>query len=291
MRRLPTRLALVLVVLLAGCIPALGEGAKDTFESRAREVAARWAGSADDHAWRDGFVVLGALNPYGWAHVRSVPAWANLSAHHGVWRLATALPSTAPPDAEVRWPDGRVSRLPLISAARAYREFHEPADPIEEECPAGGCRPLRVTGARLGRVPVPTSRGTVQVPAWMFTVAGVEQKKVHVAVDPSAVSPLPERIAEGQEEVMAFDLVAGRPRELRLRYGYGACDTVHGARAYETDQVVVVDVDVRTIHPGGPCPAILKSATTTVALARPLGGRVLLDSGTGVPVLRRSGIE
>jgi hypothetical protein len=50
----------------------------------------------------------------------------------------------------------------------------------------------------------------------------------------------PERIPGGTEEVMAFDLVAGKPEELLLRYGYGACDTVHGVRAYETDQMIPV---------------------------------------------------
>jgi hypothetical protein len=86
---------------------------------------------------------------------------------------------------------------------------------------------------------------------------------------------------------MAFDLVAGKPHELLLRYGYGACDTVHGARAYETDQlVVVVDVDEKDSSSGKPCPLIRKTATITVTLARPLGDRLVLDSGTGLPVLQ-----
>ncbi|MBB5784479.1 hypothetical protein [Nonomuraea jabiensis] len=53
---------------------------------------------------------------------------------------------------------------------------------------------------------------------------------------------------------MAFDLVDGKPHELLLRYGYGACDTVHGARAYETGQLVVVDVDEEDSSSGKPCP-------------------------------------
>lgn len=83
--------------------------------------------------------------------------------------------------------------------------------------------------------------------------------------------------------MMAFEL--GKPDELLLRYGYGACDTVHGARAYETDHVVVVDVKLEDINSGEPCPAILRSAMTTITLARPLGDRLVLDSGTGAPVL------
>ncbi|MCP2353508.1 hypothetical protein HD597_000528 [Nonomuraea thailandensis] len=176
--------------------------------------------------------------------------------------------------------------MPLITAASAYETFSKPADLIEEECPATGCRPLRVTGATLGEVPLETSRGTVQVPAWLFTVEGVEHKKVNVAVDSSAVTARPERVQGDVEEVMAFDLVAGKPDELLLRYGYGACDTFAGTRAYETDQLVVVDVDEKDPSSGKPCPLIRKTATITVTLARPLGERLVLDSGTGLPVLR-----
>ncbi|MFC7641141.1 hypothetical protein ACFQX6_09215 [Streptosporangium lutulentum] len=199
---------------------------------------------------------------------------------------ASELPADSPARADLRWPDGKVSQVPLITAASAYAEFGKSASFIEEECPARGCRPLRVSGAELGEVPLETSRGTVRVPAWLFTVEGVEQKKVHVAVDPSAVTARPERAQGDIEEVMAFDLVAGKPDELLLRYGYGACDSVHGARAYETDQLVVVDVDEE--GSSGACLAILKTATITVTLARPLGDRLVLDSGTGLPVVRRA---
>jgi hypothetical protein len=284
---------LSLVLFLSSCgwlqqtSPGGSHGASpDEFERRTREVAGRWQSSADDHAWREGFVALEVLNPHGWNHVRQIPAWVHRSSHNGAWRLTAKLPKDSPDRADVRWPDGEVSQVPLITAASAYEEFSKPADLIEEECPAKGCRPLRVTGAKLGKVPLETSRGTIQVPAWLFTVEGVEQKKVHVAVDPSAVTARPERVQGDVEEVMAFDLVAGKPDELLLRHGYGACDTVHGARAYETDQVVVVDVDERRSDSAEVCPAILKTATITVTLTRPLGDRLVLDSGAGLPVLR-----
>ncbi|MGP3915401.1 hypothetical protein [Nonomuraea sp. 10N515B] len=291
MRKLLTFLSAVLLLSSCGWLhqtsPGGSHGASsDEFETRAREVAERWQGSTDDRAWRKGFVALEVLNPQGWNHVRRIPAWVNRSSHNGAWRLAIKLPADSPDRADVRWPDGEVSQVPLISAASAYAEFSKPADLIEEECPANGCRTLRVTGAKLGKVPLETSRGTIQVPAWLFSVEGVEQRKVHVAVDPSAVTARPERVQGDVEEVMAFDLVAGKPHELLLRYGYGACDTIHGARAYETDQLVVVDVDERTSDSAEVCPAILKTAVITVTLARPLGDRLVLDSGTGLPVLR-----
>ncbi|MEU8361055.1 hypothetical protein AB0C27_34065 [Nonomuraea sp. NPDC048882] len=176
--------------------------------------------------------------------------------------------------------------MPLITAASAYAEFSKPDDLIEDECPAKGCRPLRVPGARLGKSPTGDQPRHDPGAAWLFTVEGFEQKKVHVAVDPSAVTARPERVQGDVEEVMAFDLVAGKPNELLLRYGHGACDTIHGARAYETGRVVVVDVNERRSNSVEVCLDILKTATITVMLARPLGDRLVLDSGTGLPVPR-----
>ncbi|MCC5578197.1 hypothetical protein IMZ11_21460 [Microtetraspora sp. AC03309] len=37
---------------------------------------------------------------------------------------------------------------------------------------------------------------------------------------------------------------------------------------------------------GETCPAILKTATITVTLARSLGERLVLDAGTGLPVVQ-----
>ncbi|GAA2781918.1 hypothetical protein GCM10020219_061760 [Nonomuraea dietziae] len=72
---------LSLVLLLSSCggdheaSPGGSHGAsRDEFETRAREVAERWQGSADDHAWRKGFVALEVLNPQGWNHVSQSPA-------------------------------------------------------------------------------------------------------------------------------------------------------------------------------------------------------------------------
>ncbi|WP_440107490.1 hypothetical protein, partial [Streptosporangium sp. H16] len=48
--------------------------------------------------------------------------------------------------------------------------------------------------------------------------------------------------------------------------------------------LVVVDVDEE--NSGEMCPAILKTATITITLMRPLGDRLVLDSGTGLPVVQ-----
>ncbi|TKK84514.1 hypothetical protein FDA94_29695 [Herbidospora galbida] len=274
-RALITRLPLVL--LLVSCSVFGG------FEGRAHNVAASWQGSAADRAWRTGFVPLEVLNPQGWARVGRVPRWAARSAHNRIWRLATTLPAQTPPPAAVRWPDGSVSHVPLVPAAAEFAAFSSASHLIEDPCPPGECRPLVITGVTLGEVPLETSRGVVQVPAWRFAVEGVDQPFVRVAVDPSAVTERPRRAKGDVREVHAFDLVAGKPKALSVRYGFGACEDVTGVPVYETGQVVVVGVE-STPTGDGACPAILKLGTAEVTLARPLGDRVVLDAGSGLPL-------
>nr|WP_062332137.1 hypothetical protein [Herbidospora sakaeratensis] len=268
-------LRLSFVLLLVSC-DSTGD-----FEGRARQVAAQWQGSADDRAWRTGFVPLGVLNPYGWITGR-LPSWANRSAHNKAWRLAVTPPSQAPSPAPVRWPDGTVSHVPLVSAAAAYAEVSGSSHLIEDPCPAKGCRQLVFTDVTLGSVPMETSRGTIQAPAWRFTAEGLDQPFFRVAVDPSVVTPRP--TGADPARIMAFDLVRGR--DLLVRYGFGMCETVEKVLVHETDRVVVVGVESSPTGGDGACPLALKTATATVTLARPLGDRLVLDAGGGLPVVR-----
>jgi hypothetical protein len=272
---------LLLTLLLTSCSwsDRVSPGA---FEWRARAMATRWQGSPIDQAWREGFVPLAGLEVV--PRWERVPAWAALSLHNGAWDLGAELPAGSPARMPLHWPDGAVSEVPLITAATAYARLGKPADFIDEECPRKGCRRLRMTGVELGEAALTTSRGTIRVPAWHFTAKGVKERFVVVAVDPSATTPRPRAAKGGREEVRAFDPMPGDPHELLVTYGYGSCDHVHGTRAYESDDVVVVDVDEE--GSGGMCNLMLLLGRATVTLTRPLGDRVVLDSGSGLPVLR-----
>ncbi|WP_344856159.1 hypothetical protein [Planomonospora alba] len=273
--------SLALALPLAGC--SGGPMSQGEFEDRAREVAGRWHGSAADRAWREGFVPL--EHPEAASDWKRLPAWANRSDHNGAWSLDVDLPAETPPARRLQWPDGSALTVPLVTAAQAYAEVSKPAGLIEDDCPPAGCRKLHVTGVELVDVPVRTNRGTVQVPAWRFTLKGLTARFVRIAVHPSAITPRPAAQGGGEhEEVTAFDPVPGRERELLLRYLHGACDRTYGARAYETRDLVVVDVDVEPTG-DGPCPAIGKIDQVTVTLDAPLGDRLLLDAGGGLPVL------
>ncbi|WP_371785076.1 hypothetical protein [Streptosporangium subroseum] len=107
-----------------------------------------------------------------------MPGWVGVSKTNGAWALDVDLPTGSPTGTQLRWPDGSTLTVPLITAATAYAERSKPDDFVEEDCPPGGCTTLRVTGAELRDIPLLTSRGIIQAPAWHFTVEGV--KKVHL---------------------------------------------------------------------------------------------------------------
>jgi hypothetical protein len=71
---------------------------------------------------------------------------------------------------------------------------------------------------------------------------------------------------------------------------HGTCDTTYGSRVHETPEAVVVDVDVRRDDVQF-CNAMGKTDQVDIALREPLGRRVVLDSGSGVPPLPRSRIR
>ncbi|MBG0831680.1 hypothetical protein HS041_28530 [Planomonospora sp. ID67723] len=269
-------LALLALLPLASCDDGRMNAAE--FRDRARQTADRWRGSSADRAWREGFVPLRPLE----VDRRQMPDWAIVSAMNGAWELATGLPAASPSPARLRWPDGSTLTVGLITAATAYAQLSMPDEVPDADCPAAGCRPLRVTAVELGRTPVPTSRGMVDVPAWRFTVADVPARVSVLAVDPAAITPRPTP-EDGLEEVTSFKTAAGDPRRMRLHYGHGQCDTVHGAHVYESAEVVVVDVD--TESSGGMCTAMLVLGEITAILDEPVGDRIVLDAESGLPVL------
>ncbi|GIH95998.1 hypothetical protein ACFFMN_42140 [Planobispora siamensis] len=271
---------LALTALLSPLSCDDGRTSAAEFRDRARQVADRWHGSAAGRAWRQGLVPL-----QGW-HIepdwQRMPDWVAVSQTNSVWTLNTELPGDTPPPAVLRWPDGATMTVALITAPAAYAELTEP-EFAEEECPAVGCRPLRVTGVELGRARMATSRGTLQIPAWHFTVAGVPAHFSVPAVDPAAVTARPVAEDDRIEQVTSFEALTGDPRRVRLHYGHGRCDAIHGARVHETADVVVVGVD--TEFTGETCPAILVLDEITVTLDAPVGARTVLDAQSGLPVL------
>ncbi|GGS83193.1 hypothetical protein ACFFV7_45615 [Nonomuraea spiralis] len=280
-----------LAVLVAACGSLRASGAADEFADefadRAREVAGHWRSSAERGPWVEGFVPLRnlTLEP----GQGRVPRWAGRSLINSAWKLETGLPADAPAPAELRWADGSTLSVPVLPATAAYAGLSRPKSFADEECPpAKGCRPLRVIAVARGEATIPSSRGDVRVPTWDFTVEGVPGPFRRVAVDPAAMGGPPRRLAGGIQEVSTYELRA--PAELRLSYLHGTCDTTYGSRVHETPEAVVVDVDVRE-DDVELCNAMGKTGRIDVTLREPLGRRVVLDSGSGVPLLPESDVR
>ncbi|MBM7492647.1 hypothetical protein JOD64_003869 [Micromonospora luteifusca] len=307
-------LLLVLPLLLgAGCAPNGAEPADgpsggshhtEAFDQRATEVAEAWRPGPD---WRAGYVPL-----EGPTLLTDDPRFTpdtEAAFRAGWYREQVPIPPTRV-GGEIRFPDGRLT-LPLVSAAEAYRQLDQgdplpcpgrpkrpgrpsPGGPTLEPGPDGwatsttqtACLSLTVTGVTYGTVPVQTSRGAAQVPAWLFTVKELATPVARLAVAATAVTPVPEPSAPARPLpdglVAAQDLAAVDDARLTVRLGVGACDTGITPLVWERPNVVVVGGSVTRAT--GPCPAVLKLEPVTVTLAAPLGARPVLDIFTGAPL-------
>ncbi|MFG1868802.1 hypothetical protein [Micromonospora arborensis] len=312
MRR-PALLLVLALLLAAGCAPNGAEptdrpstGTRHTgaFDQRATEVAEAWRPGPD---WRTGYVPL-----EGPTLLTGNPGFTSdieAAFRAGWYRAQVPIPPTRVAG-EIRFPDGRLT-LPLVSAAEAYRQLDQgdplpcpgrpkrpglptPGGPSVEPGPDGwatsttqtACLSLTVTGVTYGTVPVRTSRGEAQVPAWLFTIEELATPVIRLAVAATAVTPVPEPTAPAQPLadglVAAQDLTAIDGARLTMRLGVGACDSAITPLVWERPDVVVVGGSVT--RGTGVCPAVLKLEPVTVTLAAPLGARPVLDVFTGAPL-------
>ncbi|MFC4020422.1 hypothetical protein ACFOW4_21110 [Micromonospora sp. GCM10011542] len=309
MRRSVLSLGLPLL-LAAGCASAGSDPTDgpsshrwEAFDQRAVEVAEAWRPGAE---WRTGYVPL-----QGSTVLTGDPGFTpetEAAFQAGWYRAQVPIPPTRVGDV-IRFPDGTLT-LPLVSADEAYRQLDQgdpppcpgrpkrpglptPGPTVEpgpdgsvSSAPLTACLPLTVTAVTLGAVPVRTSRGEAQVPAWLFTVEELATPVARIAVAPAAVTPLPEPSAPVRPApdgvVGAQDLVAVDGARLRVRLGVGACDTGITPLVRERPDVVVVGGGVTRLT--GECIDLLKLEPVTVTLTAPLGTRPVLDVLTGAPL-------
>lgn len=278
--------AVVLLTLTAACGSIDASVRADPFTGRARHIAERWRSSAERGPWTQGYVPLRNLTLE--LDGARMPHWVGRSMMNSAWKLETELPAEVPAPAELRWAGGGTMSVPVLAATAVYAGLSKPKSFADEECPADGCRPLRVIAVARGEATTPSSRGDVRVPTWEFTVKGVPAPIRRVAVDPAAMGGPPRPLADGIQEVETYEVRA--PTDLQLSYLHGTCDTTYGSHVHETAEVVVVDVDVRRDEVEF-CNAMGKIDRIGVTLREPLGRRVVLDSSSGLPLLMRSDIR
>jgi hypothetical protein len=310
-RRLFTFASAAAVLAAAGCAQLAGPSNPDrddlenAFRVRARIVADAWATSTANGAWHTGFVPLQELTVAPAAGFGTDDAKQAFIA--GWYSLRTDLTAGRPADGKIHFPDETVLDVPLVSAREAYTAIDQGDPPVcaepstappPEPSPADpdasvgvpaqqACSALTVTAAKLASTMVRTSRGTVAVPAWLFTVDGLAEPIARVAVDLSAVSPVPTvnvpPFTYTAGLVTAQDLIGVKGTELTFRLGVGACDTDIRPLVVETPEVVLVAGTVVTT--GDTCIDILKLEPVTVTISEPLGERAVLDGLNGQPLV------
>jgi hypothetical protein len=197
------------------------------------------------------------------------------------------LPAKAPPNGEVRWPDGRTASVVLNSAQHAFASIRAGSPE-----PCSDCAPLRITAARLTTGPIETSRGPATVPVWEFTVQGTAVRVTRVAIaNAIAVVPPPwdpSNLALGPAVESASGTIGGRELTVAFigspRPGSQACGEDYTAQAVESDLAVVVIVASHPHGGIGACTSEGALRTATVELAAPLGERAVLEVQQGLPV-------
>lgn len=305
-RPLPWRPALLGAVLLLGVTACAQPGTdrtgdpldrqREAFEQRAAEVAEAWRiAAAGQDTWRTGYVPLQGPTVLPADPHFTDETWQAFTA--GWYRAQIDPPDKEPADAVIRFPDGELT-VPVISAAEAYRQLDQgdpPACPRRSASPTGtgpdgsvaspvtACIPLTVTGVTFDTVTVRTSRGTAEVPAWLFAIDELAAPVARLAVAPAVIAPVPDSSPPPQPSVpeyaTAMDLTGVDGARLHYRVGIGACD--RDAEPLVREEADVVIVSAAVTRGTGVCTDQLLVTPVTATLDEPMGDRPVLDAVTG----------
>ena len=277
----------LLAVVLAACQwgPSPGQGGNG--RDQATAALARWADAVAAAGGQSSIVLVG--EPTG-----QVGDWEAAVGDNDKRALMSGLlvalvpqPTDTPPDADVQWPDGTTTTVPVMSAAAALA-----AAKAGSAGPCDGCVPLQVMAARLTTGPITTGRGPAVGPLWEFTIQGTAVKVTHVAIAHAiVVTPPPwdpEAPAIGPAIESATGPVGGT--ELTVAFvgapdaGNKPCGEDYTTEAVESDLAVVVIVTAHRAPALGGCSLVGAMRTATVQLAHPLGDRAVLEAQQGLPV-------
>lgn len=256
---------------------------------QARSALARWADAVAAAGGASSVVIVGELTGQVGDWEEAVGENNKLALMAGRVEADANQPAEAPPDGEVRWPDGFTASVALVSAQQALAAMQAGA-----AAPCGDCTSLRISGSRLTTGEVETSRGPATVPIWEYTLQGTAVKVTRVAIaHPITVAPPPwdpNNSPAGLAIDSASGLVGGR--ELTVTF-VGAplpadqpCGEDYTAEAVESDLAVVVIV-TRHPHGGfgfGACRLAGAVRTAMAELAAPLDERAVLEVQQGLPV-------
>jgi hypothetical protein len=174
--------------------------------------------------------------------------------------------------------------LPLISAASAFRLFKSTAG---QGPPA--TVDLTVTSVRMGTAVFDTDRGYQLLPAWLFSLGGIENPAAVLAVAPAAIYVAGVR-ANGPPATLGARLGSdGRTLTVTFGgapWGSGPCDAEYSLHTAVSETGVALQLTSHQAYKG---PSVNCALTETanhivVTLAAPLGNRVVIDASNDAPV-------
>ncbi len=271
--------------------PLQGTATPDTsrLHKQAQAALARWTDAVAAAGGRSDFAPVGELTGQVGDWEEAVGGNNKIALMSGVVEAAVSLPAETPPDGEVRWQNGSIETVRLMSAQQALSGIR--ADGAAAG-PCPDCVPLQITGARLTSGSVETSRGPAEAPVWEFSLQGTEVRVTRVAVaDRVTVVPPPwdpNNSPVGISIDSATGTVGGRQLTVTFTGAPGtgdqACGADYTAEAVELSTAVVVIVIEHSNGLPVACSAVGARRTAEAQLSAPLGGRAVLEVQEGRPV-------
>jgi len=275
---------LVVTALLSACgvSNSVGADASD-FNKRAKSVAAAWRSSGAIAAWRNGIVPLGELTQvsgFDDSDLKDAYAEGRIGLQGTLDDIKTS--------GVVTFPDGTTMPVALVGAHTAYTGL---AVPQGRPCASNErCAGLVVTGATLGTTTLLTNRGQATVPAWRFSVAGLTQPLVRVAIDPASMTTPPAPSFDSRPANLGVEvaqLIGVSGNEIRYQVWIGACNTEPRPLLHEEADIIVLGGVVTPPPPNYSCTSQAIAAPVAATTATPVGDRPIVDAITGQAVTRK----
>ena len=276
-----------LVVGVSACTSA-GPSSDQVAEVRrqAQEALSRWDAAVASSAGASNLVLAGESTLFvgeDWGPNidgnNAKMAW-----YAGLFVAPNPLPSNAPPDGTIQWPDGTSHAVPVISAQQAFTDLKAAGS-----APCPDCTALQITGATLTTATFQSSRGPIQAPAWEFSLKDTPVKLDQFAAGgqvaaPARPTPNDQATARpwvGPDVMSATVDAGGTTLTVTVIGAPDAADKPCGidyiAEAVESDSgVVVIVYEHRNTLPAS-CTSVGAYRTAQATLAKPLGNRTLID--------------
>jgi len=181
------------------------------------------------------------------------------------------------------WPSSPSTSMgfPVVGAEEAFKVLTTPTPSIGSPAvPA-----LDVTNIQLGTGRFLTDRGYKVLPAWLFSLAGIQNPAEVLALNPAAiysapvthnnVSPARMSATIGSSDRNMTLNVSGSPE------GTGPCEATYSTSLMESKEAIAVAIDSQPHIPAGAsCALSAQLIKLPVVLKSAIGSRVVVDAAT-----------